>query len=169
VEIETSERGLDAERLPEHLDRLYLAAWAMCGSAHDAEDLVQEMFVRVLAKRRALRRDDPLPYLTAALRNTYLTSVRTASRRPRTVELRAVDSSSLGAHFDVTVEQRATLDAIAALPENFRAALVAVDIVGLSYREAGEALQAREATITTRLFRARRRVAHALQAGSTDT
>jgi len=171
VEIQTSERGLDAERLPEHLDRLYLAAWAMCGSAHDAEDLVQEMFVRVLAKRRALRRDDPLPYLTRALRNTYLTSVRTASRRPRTVELRAVDSSSLGAisQRDITVEQRATLDAIAALPDDFRAALVAVDIVGLTYREAGHALEAREATITTRLFRARRRVAHALQAGDTDT
>ena len=174
VKIRTSESGLDAERLPEHLDRLYRAAWAMCGSAYDAEDLVQETVARVLAKRRVLCRDDPLPYLTRALRNTYLTGVRTASRRPRTVELRAVDSSRLAAisQFDVTVEQRAALDAIAALPEDFRATLVAVDIVGLSYREAGHALQTREATITTRLFRARRRVAHLLQAetaGSTDT
>jgi RNA polymerase sigma-70 factor, ECF subfamily len=174
VKIRTSESGLDAERLPEHLDRLYRAAWAMCGSAYDAEDLVQETVVRVLAKRRVLCRDDPLPYLTRALRNTYLTGVRTASRRPRTVELRAVDSSRLAAisQLDVTVEQRAALDAIATLPEDFRAALVAVDIVGLSYREAGHALQTREATITTRLFRARRRVAHVLQAetaGSTDT
>jgi hypothetical protein len=47
---------------------------------------------------------------------------------------------------------------IAALPEDFRLALVAVDVLGLSYREAARALRVREATITTRLFRARRQV-----------
>ena len=41
---------------------------------------------------------------------------------------------------------------IAALPDDFRLALVAVDVVGLSYREAARALGVREATITTRLF-----------------
>jgi FAD/FMN-containing dehydrogenase len=48
------------------------------------------------------------------------------------------------------------------LPEPFRLALVAVDIAGLSYREAAEALDAKEATITTRLHRARQRVAREL-------
>jgi hypothetical protein len=47
---------------------------------------------------------------------------------------------------------------IAALPEDFRLALVAVDVLGLSYREAARALRVREATITTRLFRARKQV-----------
>jgi Sigma-70, region 4 len=47
---------------------------------------------------------------------------------------------------------------IAALPEDFRLTLVAVDVLGLSYREAARALKVREATITTRLFRARRQV-----------
>jgi predicted DNA-binding protein (UPF0251 family) len=51
---------------------------------------------------------------------------------------------------------------IARLPEDFRLALVAVDVLGLSYREAARALRVREATITTRLFRARRQVARAL-------
>ena len=47
---------------------------------------------------------------------------------------------------------------IAALPEDRRLALVAVDVLGLSYREAARALRVREATITTRLFRARKQV-----------
>ena len=52
--------------------------------------------------------------------------------------------------------------AISALPEDFRDALIAIDVVGLSYREAAKALRVREATITTRLHRARQRVARTL-------
>jgi RNA polymerase sigma-70 factor (ECF subfamily) len=52
--------------------------------------------------------------------------------------------------------------AIAALPDDFRDALVAIDVAGLSYREAARALRVREATVTTRLHRARQRVARAL-------
>ena len=52
--------------------------------------------------------------------------------------------------------------AIARLPESFRLALVAVDIAGLSYGEAARVLGAPEATITTRLYRARQRVAREL-------
>lgn len=158
-------RGLDAERLPELLDRLYRAAWAMCGSPHDAEDLVQETLTRVLARPRMLRRGAELPYLMRALRNTYLTGLRTASRRPRTSELPAEGSATMQSSLaapDLALEQRATFDAIAALPEDFRAALVAVDIVGLSYREAAGVFGTREATIASRLFRARQGVARAL-------
>src|SRR5499426_1190694 len=79
------ERTLDPARLGDHLDRLYRAAWALCGSREDAEDLVQETFVRVLAKPRTLRGDDELYYLMRVLRNTFLTGRRTASRRPMTV------------------------------------------------------------------------------------
>jgi RNA polymerase sigma-70 factor (ECF subfamily) len=52
--------------------------------------------------------------------------------------------------------------AISALPDDFRDALVAIDVAGLSYREAARALGVREATITTRLYRARQRVARAV-------
>ncbi len=51
---------------------------------------------------------------------------------------------------------------IAALPEDRRLALVAVDVLGLSYRDAARALRVREATITIRLFRAREQVAKQL-------
>ena len=50
--------------------------------------------------------------------------------------------------------------------ERFRDALVAVDPVGLSYREAGSLLDTPEATITTRLFRARQRIARSLSAAA---
>jgi RNA polymerase sigma-70 factor (ECF subfamily) len=164
-------RALDPQSLTRHIDRLYRAAWALCGSKEDAEDLVQETFARVLSKPRVLRGDDDLAYLMRVLRNTFFTSRRTASRRP-------VTSSSL--EDVITADPQPThrpehaLDvqelyaAVAKLPDDFRLALVAVDIVGLSYREAASALKTREATITTRLFRARRQVARLL-ADETET
>jgi RNA polymerase sigma-70 factor, ECF subfamily len=153
--------------LPGQIDPLYRAAWALCGSPHDAEDLVQETFARVLARPRRLRRDDQLSYLLGALRNTYLTSLRTASRRPRTVELPVEESEALRSSLaepEAALAQRELLAEIAALPADFRDALVAVDLVGLSYREAANLLDVPEATITTRLYRARRRIAHTLTA-----
>ena len=59
--------------------------------------------------------------------------------------------------------------AISALPDDFRDALVAVDVAGLSYREAARALGIHEATITTRLHRARQRVARAVLADDEAT
>ena len=158
-------RRLDPERLGDHLDRLYRAAWALCGSREEAEDLVQETYARVLAKPRVLRNDDDLGYLLRVLRNTFVSAHRTSTRRPRTeappegVEI--VDPRT-GAQPDAMAEAREVFAAIAELPEDFRDALVAVDVAGLSYREAGRLLGAKEATITTRLHRARNQVAHQL-------
>jgi RNA polymerase sigma-70 factor (ECF subfamily) len=156
---------LDPERLPALVDRLHRAAWAICGSPQEAEDLVQETFARVLARPRDLHNGDPTPYLMQALRNTYLTGVRTASRRPRTSEFPSEEGAAMQstlARPDVAFEHHETFAAIAALSPDFRETLIAVDIVGLSYREAAEALGTREATVTSRLFRARGEVARAL-------
>jgi RNA polymerase sigma-70 factor (ECF subfamily) len=54
--------------------------------------------------------------------------------------------------------------AIAALPDMFRDAVVTIDLLGLSYREAARALGVREATITTRLHRGRQRLASSIAA-----
>jgi RNA polymerase sigma-70 factor, ECF subfamily len=54
------EHTLDPARLGDHLDRLYRAAWALCGSREDAEDLVQETYARVLSRPRLLRNEDDL-------------------------------------------------------------------------------------------------------------
>jgi RNA polymerase sigma-70 factor (ECF subfamily) len=151
-----------SRRLPDHLERLHRAASALCGSPHDAEDLVQETFARVLARPRRLHRSDELPYLLGALHNTHLTALRTQRRRPSTVELPADESQTMRSALadpETALEQQELLATIAALPDEFRQALIAVDLVGLSYREAGRLLGVREATITTRLHRARRLIA----------
>jgi RNA polymerase sigma-70 factor (ECF subfamily) len=158
-------RTLDPQSLTKHVDRLYRAAWALCGSREDAEDLVQETFARVLARPRVLSGDDELYYLMRVLRNTFFTSRRTASRRPVTVttldDVVATDTKPMGQP-ERALEMREVYATIAELPEDFRLALVAVDVLGLSYREAARALRVREATITTRLFRARRQVTRLL-------
>src|SRR5206468_2912825 len=123
------ERTLDPARLGDHLDRLYRAAWALCGSREDAEDLVQETYARVLARRRLLRSEDDLGYLLHALRNTFLTQKRTERRRPR--------ADPLPDQLDLVADPRARepqaaleagelYAAVAALPGDFRDVLVAV-------------------------------------------
>jgi RNA polymerase sigma-70 factor (ECF subfamily) len=160
-------RILDPQSLGQHVDRLYRAAWGLCGSREDAEDLVQETFARVLTRPRMLHGDDELYYLMRVLRNTFLTSRRTASRRPVTVatleDVVTADPKPIGRP-EQALEIQEVYETIAELPEDFRMALVAVDVLGLSYREASRALRVREATITTRLFRARRQVTQRLSA-----
>ncbi len=158
-------RTLDPHSLTQHVDRLYRAAWALCGSREDAEDLVQETFARVLSRPRTLRGDDELYYLMRVLRNTFLTSLRTASRRPVTAatleDVVAADPRPT-TRPEQAYEVQEIYATIAELPESFRLTLVAVDVLGLSYREAARALHVREATLTTRLFRARKQVAERL-------
>jgi RNA polymerase sigma-70 factor (ECF subfamily) len=158
-------RELDPETLGRHIDRLYRAAWFMCGSREEAEDLVQETFARVLLKPRVLRSDDEIGYLLRVLRNAWLSARRAAARRPQTVPLPdapgLLEDRSAGKP-DASLELVELYQAVAALPDKFRDVLVAVDVVGLSYREAANALGVLEATLTTRLHRARQRLAQQL-------
>jgi RNA polymerase sigma-70 factor, ECF subfamily len=155
------ERQLDPESLGDHIDRLYRAAWGLCGSRQEAEDLVQETFMRVLRKPRFLRSEDDLGYLLRVLRNTYFSQRRAASRRPQTTDVpEGIELEDRNASTpESRLESAELYAAISRLPDDFRDALVAIDVVGLSYREAARALRVREATITTRLHRARQRVA----------
>jgi RNA polymerase sigma-70 factor, ECF subfamily len=159
-------RLLEAERLPDHADRLFRAAYALCGSSHDAEDLVQETYARVLRRPRFIRRDADLAYLLRALRNTWIAMRRAKDARAQTVELQEEIHwvADHGADPGTTaLEVAAAYDAMRELSDPLREAIVAVDVVGLSYREAARALRVREGTIMSRLFRARERVADRLQ------
>jgi RNA polymerase sigma-70 factor, ECF subfamily len=161
----SGKKRLDPEVLGAHLACLLRAARALCDSRESAEDLVQETVVRVLSRPRFLHGDDELAYLMEAIRNTLLSSRRTAARRPRVVTgLDQFDAADrrVAARPEEAVIAAEVFPAIARLPESFRFALVAVDVAGLSYREAARALGAPEATITTRLYRARQRVARDL-------
>ena len=163
------ERRLDSARLGDHLDRLYRAAWALTGSREEAEDLVQETYARVLARPRVIRNEDDLGYLHRSLRNTFLNQKRSESRRLRTGPLpdqldlvadpRAQEPSA-------ALEASELFAAIAALPGDFRDVLIAVDIVGLSYKEAAHALRIREGTVMSRLYRARGQVARRIDGAS---
>ena len=159
------ERPLETSRLGDHLDRLYRAAWALAGSREDAEDLVQETYARVLARPRVLRNDDDLGYLLRALRNTFLTQKRTESRRLRTDPLPEQLDLVADPHArepQAALESAELYAAIARLPEDFRDVLVAVDITGLSYKEAARALRIQMGTVMSRLYRARQQVARSI-------
>ena len=157
--------ALAAEALG-HIDALHQFARYLTREPSLAEDLVQETFARVIARPRLLRNEDDLGYLLRALRNTFLTGRRTAGRRPvsEPLDLRLDLIEDNGARMpEAAVMARDLYAAIAELPPKCRDALVAVDVLGLSYREAGRALRVRTETITSRLYRARMLVAAQLE------
>jgi RNA polymerase sigma-70 factor (ECF subfamily) len=159
-------RVLDPARLGDHIDRLYRAAWMLCGSREQAEDLVQDTCVRVLARPRVVRNEDDLGYLLSVLRNTFISNHRRARSRPALATadelIERVEDATTPQPPEIA-EARLVHEAIATLPRPLREALVAVDVVGLRYREAAHALGIRETTLTSRLYKARQRVARALR------
>jgi RNA polymerase sigma-70 factor (ECF subfamily) len=151
---------LEPESLYQHVDRLYRAAWALCGSPHDAEDLVQETFVNVLKRPRLLREGSEVAYLLRALKNTYASRYRSSAKRRRD---RVLTEDDAAPREDDGFRAREIMEAIASAPPAYRDAVIAVDLIGLSYREAADALGTRETTIPTRLHRGRQHVALALR------
>jgi RNA polymerase sigma-70 factor (ECF subfamily) len=166
----TTGHVLDPETLGDHIDRLFRAAWALCGSREDAEDLVQDTYARVLARPRLLRKDDDLGYLLRVMRNTFISSRRAAARRPQPA---GQDPEALNlpeSQADTAGSQgREVIRAIHALPAEFRNAVVAVDVAGLSYGEAAKALRVPQSTIGSRLFRARNELAERFTTTTTTT
>jgi RNA polymerase sigma-70 factor (ECF subfamily) len=153
--------ALRPERLPNYTDRLYRAALGLCGSRADAEDLVQETFARVLARPRTVRGGGELGYLMRVLRNTWIDLARARSARPQEAAGDALEwmAGSGGDPAGSALDVRLAFEAMRDLPAAQREAIVAVDVAGLSYREAARALRCREGTLMSRLARARDAVA----------
>ena len=157
-------RRLDPETLGAHVERLYRAAYGLCGSRADAEDLVQDTYERVLRRPRFVRRDDDLAYLLRVLRNTWVSSRRVG--RAVTIAPVGDELEAMGLAHDPIAdhfEGAAVFEALQGLTDPLREALVAVDVVGLSYREAAQALKTKEGTIMSRLHRGRGQIAEKLK------
>ena len=148
-----------------HLPVLFRAARAWTSSREDAEDLVQETIAQSLARPRVLRSEGDVGYLMRAMHNVLVSQYRTAARRPVTTPLTEDLALTDVAGVDPAraTELHEVFTAIAELPDEFRDAIVAVDVAGLSYTEAARALSVPEGTVTSRLSRARDRLAKRLE------
>jgi RNA polymerase sigma-70 factor, ECF subfamily len=142
----------------------------MCGSRDLAEDLVQETYVKILSRPRFLRRDDDLGYLVKALRNTWYSHLRDertrrASTNPGEQAPDEIAARTSAGDPETSLEAGEVLAAVAELPREYREAVAAVDVAGLSYAEAARALGVRQGTIMSRVYRGREQVAQAVGAG----
>ena len=153
---------LNPETLPIHIDSLRRAARGMTRSHHDAEDLVQDTLVRVLARPRQIGPAGAGPYLHQALRNTHVSTLRSRDRRPVLAPLEPEDVRLVAPAGGEPVEvlhTREVLAAIHSLPPAQREVIAAVDVVGLGYSEAADQLQIPVGTVMSRLHRGRARLA----------
>ncbi|HET7599209.1 MAG TPA: sigma-70 family RNA polymerase sigma factor [Gemmatimonadales bacterium] len=161
----------EAEVLPQ-LDSLYRLALRLTTDPMRAEDLVQDT---VLKAFRAWHRFQPgtsvRSWLFTILRNTFINDYRRRQREPIAMDIEAAeplaafrpaaDEDPEGAYFDQIVDAK-VLEAIDALPDDFREVLVLSDVEHMSYAEIAEVLGLPIGTVKSRLFRARRQLQRTL-------
>ena len=144
-----------AEALP-HLRSLYGTAYRMTRNAHDAEDLVQETYLRAY---RAFDGFTPGTNIRAWL-HTILHRVRTdgfrkAGRSPQTVELSGEGPAVPPPQDALASGGEDIARALASLPEAFRAAVVLRDVQDFSYQEIADILDVPLGTVMSRIHRGR--------------
>lgn len=140
---------------------LYTVAYRLTGDDADAQDLVQEVLLRV---RRGLETYRPMGslegWLSRITTNAFLDEVRRRRRRP-TIALPDDPDRVLGGADDAETALAATTlpddvqDALRNLPDDFRAAVVLCDVVGLSYEEIAAQLDVPVGTVRSRIHRGR--------------
>jgi RNA polymerase sigma-70 factor (ECF subfamily) len=156
-----------------HLDRLYSAARRMTGSPTDAEDLVQETYVRAYSSFHQFREGTNLKaWLYRILTTTFLNSRRSRRGRPQhdgsaelnnrqlacaashtSIGLRAAESEVLDHLPDADVEA-----ALQAIPEGLRIVVYLFDVEGFTVREIADITRTPVATVPSRLHRGRRQL-----------
>ena len=139
---------------------LYTVAYRLTGDADDARDVVQETLLRVRNGLRTYRPGSMEGWLSRIATNVFLDEMRRRKRRPadRLPEepdrVIAAGLSADEALASVTISEDIQV-AISRLPEDFRAAVVLSDVVGLSYAEIGKALDVPIGTVRSRIHRGR--------------
>jgi RNA polymerase sigma-70 factor (ECF subfamily) len=153
------------ERAVDDIDRLYRLALSLCGSPELAEDLVQDAYVRVLARPRWVRRGSEFSYLARTVRNLFYDHHRQSRRVEWTDAPPEEEWASDGGGEDdpeATARTRELYALVAALPAEQRDVVAAVDVAGMSYREAAKSLRVPVGTVMSRLARGRGRLAKQL-------
>ncbi len=152
----------------DHSARVYRLAYRLTGNAHDAEDLTQEVFVRVFRSLHTYTPGTFEGWLHRITTNLFLDSARRKSRirfdaLPDDADNRlpspvaTPDAAYLNQTFDADIEA-----ALASLSPDFRAAVVLCDVEGLSYEEIADVLDLKMGTVRSRIHRGRAMLRSAL-------
>ena len=151
----TRDERFEADALP-HLRALYGTAYRMTRNAHDAEDLVQETFLRAYRGFHRFEAGTNIrAWLFTILHRVRTDAFRQAGRSPRTVEMTG-QGPAVPAPQDALASGGEVLErALLALPEAFRAAVVLRDVEDLSYEEIAQALDVPIGTVMSRIHRGR--------------
>ena len=182
--LDTAELGFAVENEAlSHLDRLYSAALRMTRNSADAEDLVQETYVKALRGRDSFKpRTNMKAWLYRILTNTYINSYRKAVRSPQMSGdeevtdwqlARAASHDSQGlrsAEMEAleNIPDAAVAAAMADLAENYRLAVYLSDVEGFSYKEIATIMDTPIGTVMSRLNRGRSQLRKALAEYAAD-
>jgi RNA polymerase sigma-70 factor, ECF subfamily len=165
-----SSRELDRfnESVLQHLDAAYNLARHLLRDAHEAEDAVQESFVRAIRHFGGFRGVDGRAWLLAIVRNTCFTQLRRRRSGGEKVEFDeevhviADDASGPEADLARTIAAESVRQGLDRLAVEFREVLVLRELEGLSYKEIAEVAGVPIGTVMSRLARARRQLMLAL-------
>jgi RNA polymerase sigma-70 factor (ECF subfamily) len=168
-----------AEQTMEFMPSLYSAAMRLTHNPSDAEDLVQETYLKAYRSYAGFQEGTYLKaWLYKILTNTFINSYRAKRRRPEESELDEVEdlylyrrlAQSEAADAGYSAEDRAleritdteVKQAIEALPESFRIPVILADVEGFSYKEIADITDVPIGTVMSRLHRGRKALQKAL-------
>jgi RNA polymerase sigma-70 factor (ECF subfamily) len=149
------------EIVEQHSDRVFRLAYRLTGNRHDAEDLTQEVFVRVFRSLSTYTPGTFEGWLHRITTNLFLDGARRKQRIrfDALSDERADRLTSSSPTPDMAYADRTFDDdierALATLPPDFRAAVVLCDVEGLTYEEIAEILGAKLGTVRSRIHRGR--------------